>query len=183
MGDLPVALTDIEHEVGMHFYSKVETEIGEFWAAWSPKGVTMICPADKDWKQFENSYLHQFDSRPQRNDIPEGYKHAIQEAAAGRSFDAVSLDISSLSKFQVKVLKNLQKIPRGQVRTYSWLAQRSGHPGAARAVGNTMARNPVPILIPCHRVVPSTGGVGHYGLGSALKRELLLREGVAVEKL
>jgi methylated-DNA-[protein]-cysteine S-methyltransferase len=170
-------------EQPMHCYSKVSTKIGEFWAAWSPKGVTMICPADKDSEQFENSYVHQFNSRPERKDIPDDYRHAIQEAAAGHAFGAVPLDISSLSKFRVKVLHQLQKIPRGQVRTYSWLAAKSGHPGAARAVGNTMARNPIPILIPCHRVVPSAGGVGQYGLGTALKRELLAREGVAVEKL
>jgi len=167
----------------MHFYSKVKTETGEFWAAWNSNGVTMICPAEDDAGKFEARYLHQFHSRPQRNDIPDDYRHAIQEAAAGREFGAVALDISSLSKFQLRVLKILQKIPRGQVRTYSWLAQKAGHPGAARAVGNTMARNPIPILIPCHRVVPSTGGVGQYGLGSALKRDLLLREGVPVGKL
>jgi O-6-methylguanine DNA methyltransferase len=167
----------------MHFYSKVETEIGGFWAAWSSNGVTMICPAENDAGGFENSYMHQCNTRPQRKDIPDHYRRAIQEAAAGRAFGAVPTDISNLSRFQVKVLKNLQKIPRGQVRTYSWLARKSGHPGAARAVGNVMARNPIPILIPCHRVVPSTGGVGRYGLGSALKRELLLREGVAVENL
>lgn len=167
----------------MHGYSKVDTEIGRFWAAWSPKGLTMICPADNDSREFENSYLHQFNCRPERKDIPDDYRHAIQEASAGRAFGAVSLDISSLSGFQVKVLHQLQKIPRGEVRTYSWLAGKAGHPGAARAVGNTMARNPIPILIPCHRVVPSTGGVGHYGLGPALKRELLLREGVPMEKL
>ena len=167
----------------MHFYSKVKTEIGEFWAAWNSSGITMICPAEDDAGRFENSYLRQFDSRPQRNDIPDEYRHAIQEAAAGREFGSVALDLSSLSKFQVKVLKSLQKIPRGQVRTYSWLAKKAGSPGAARAVGNAMARNPIPILIPCHRVVPSTGGVGQYGLGSALKRDLLLREGVAVEEL
>jgi O-6-methylguanine DNA methyltransferase len=167
----------------MHFYSKVKTEIGEFWAAWNSNGITMICPAEGDGKKFESTYLHQFNSRPQSSNIPDYYRHAIQEAAAGREFGTVALDISRLSKFQVKVLKILQKIPRGQVRTYSWLAKKAGAPGAARAVGNVMARNPIPILIPCHRVVPSTGGVGQYGLGSPLKRELLLREGVAVEKL
>ena len=167
----------------MHCYSNVNTEIGEFRVAWSPKGLTIICPADEDSEKFENSYLHQFKERPERKEIPDDYRRAIQEAAAGRAFDAVLLDISSLSSFQVKVLQTLRKIPHGQVRTYSWLAGKAGHPGAARAVGNTMARNPIPILIPCHRVVPSTGGVGHYGLGSTMKRELLLREGVDLEKL
>jgi methylated-DNA-[protein]-cysteine S-methyltransferase len=69
------------------------------------------------------------------------------------------------------------------VQTYAWLARKAGRPRAARAVGNTMARNPIPILIPCHRVVPAAGGIGNYGLGAAVKRALLKREGVAVHLL
>jgi methylated-DNA-[protein]-cysteine S-methyltransferase len=107
----------------------------------------------------------------------------VMEAAAGRAFNPVPLDLSSFSAFQQKVLKILQQVPRGEVRTYGWLARKAGRPKAARAVGNAMASNPIPFLIPCHRVVPAAGGVGNYGLGSRLKRELLQREGVDVDQL
>jgi O-6-methylguanine DNA methyltransferase len=77
----------------------------------------------------------------------------------------------------------LPKIPRGEVRTYEWVARQVGRPRAVRAVGNILAKNVVPLVVPCHRVVPTSGGVGNYAFGSALKRELLQREGVDVDAL
>ncbi|MDD4242001.1 MAG: MGMT family protein, partial [Smithellaceae bacterium] len=62
--------------------------------------------------------------------------------------------------------------------TYSGLAKRAGHPGAARAVGTVMANNPFPIIVPCHRVVRADGSIGRFGGGSAMKKELLEKEGV-----
>ena len=80
--------------------------------------------------------------------------------------------------FRREVLETLHRdVARGQVVTYGALAARSGHPKAARAVGTACARNPVPIIVPCHRVVPGSGGVGSYGGGPALKRALLELEG------
>lgn len=167
----------------MHLYSDVATEMGRMRIACSSKGITMIDAAGRALAEFSESYQAQFGTRPQKGRIPDAYSHAVMEAAAGREFEPVPLDLSGLSDFQQKVLKTLQKVPRGKVRTYSWLALKAGRPGAARAVGNTMARNPIPFLIPCHRVVPAAGGIGNYGLGSGRKRELLQREGVAVDQL
>ena len=82
--------------------------------------------------------------------------------------------------FQRLVLNATTKIPRGQICTYAELAASIGHPQAARAVGAALARNPVPLLIPCHRVVPSSGGVGGYAYGSDLKRKLLTHENVTI---
>ena len=65
-------------------------------------------------------------------------------------------------------------IPRGQVRPYQWLAQEAGKPGAARAVGSTMANNPVPLIVPCHRVVRADGSIGQYSLGGVENKRLLL---------
>jgi methylated-DNA-[protein]-cysteine S-methyltransferase len=69
------------------------------------------------------------------------------------------------------------------VRTYSWLARQAGRPGAARAVGNAMALNPIPFLIPCNGIVPASGCIDKYGLGTAIKRKLLEREGVNLNLL
>jgi methylated-DNA-[protein]-cysteine S-methyltransferase len=167
----------------MHNYSEVKTAMGDLRVGYGPKGITAISLADESRKAFEQAYVKRTGIRPQQGRIPERFRRAVVAAAEGRAYSPVPIDICGLSEFQTKVLEALQKVPRGDVRTYAWLARRAGRPGAARAVGNTMARNPVPVLIPCHRVVPSSGGVGNYGLGASRKRELLSREGVSVNQL
>jgi len=82
--------------------------------------------------------------------------------------------------FQRAVWQALAAIPRGTTISYAELARRVGRPGAARAVGQAMGANPVPILLPCHRVVASGGGLGGFGGGLPMKRALLRAEGVAV---
>jgi methylated-DNA-[protein]-cysteine S-methyltransferase len=82
------------------------------------------------------------------------------------------------SPFRRQVLEVLHRdVGRGQVVTYGTLAARSGNAKAARATGSACARNPVPIIVPCHRVVPGSGGVGSYGGGPDRKRQLLALEG------
>jgi O-6-methylguanine DNA methyltransferase len=170
-------------EKPMHCYSKVKTEAGWFWVGCSTDGITMISPVKETANAFETAYCKRFGVRPQSRKIPDQYARALQEAAAGREPEIVPIDLTGLSEFQLKVLKVLRKVPRGEVRTYGKLASLAGRPKSVRAVGNVMACNPVPILIPCHRVVPSSGGVGNYGLGPQLKRTLLAREGVRIDKL
>lgn len=78
-----------------------------------------------------------------------------------------------LSPFARKVYRIVSGIPIGEVRTYQWVARRAGNPGAARAVGQLMKRNPFPILVPCHRVVASGGKLGGYAWGQKRKKALL----------
>lgn len=80
------------------------------------------------------------------------------------------------SEFRVAVLDALRGIPYGEVRTYAEIAEAVGSPRAFRAVGTACAENPLAIIIPCHRVVPSSGGIGSYAGGSALKKRLLDHE-------
>ena len=103
----------------------------------------------------------------------------VSEALATGRTD-VPVDLSSRSPFHQEVLRATARIPRGEVRTYGELAATVGRPKAARAVGTAMARNPVPLLVPCHRVVPTSGGVGNYGYSSDLKAKLLVGEGVVL---
>jgi len=87
------------------------------------------------------------------------------------------LDLSSGTPFQISVWEELLKIPYGEVKNYGGIAKEIGNPGAARAVGNAVGANPVPIIIPCHRVV-ATNGLGGYSCGIEIKKKLLRAEGV-----
>lgn len=81
-----------------------------------------------------------------------------------------------ISPFEKKVYLAIAKIPRGQTRTYKWVAREVGRPRACRAVGNALNKNPYPIVIPCHRVIRSDGSVGGYSEGVAKKLKLLKGE-------
>ena len=102
----------------------------------------------------------------------------VMRAAAG---DDIGLDgnvrIGTGTKFQRAVWYGVSTIPKGEVLTYGELAERIGYPGAARAVGQAVGSNPIPLLIPCHRVVASNG-IGGFGGDINLKRRLLEAEGV-----
>jgi O-6-methylguanine DNA methyltransferase len=90
------------------------------------------------------------------------------------------LRIEGGTAFQRAVWQAMTSIPHGATVSYAELARRVGHPGAARAVGQAVGSNPIPVLIPCHRVVASDGGLGGFGGGLDMKRALLRAEGVAV---
>ena len=96
-------------------------------------------------------------------------------------FSLEDLDIGSLKGFARRVLLAAAEIPRGRVMTYGGLSESVGVPGGARAVGNVMAGNPFPLVIPCHRVIRSGGGIGGFGGGLAMKRRLLEWEGVVFD--
>ena len=91
--------------------------------------------------------------------------------------DESVVDISDLTPFEQAALKAAAQIPPGEVRSYAWVAQTIGRPKAARAVGQVMARNPLPLLFPCHRVVDSSGDLHNYGYGIEMKARLLRMEG------
>ncbi|MBE3576570.1 MAG: MGMT family protein [Limnochordales bacterium] len=104
----------------------------------------------------------------------------LSDWLAGKEFTGV-LDLTGLTAFSRSVLLKVREIPRGEVRSYAWVAREIGRPGAARAVGNVLARNPVPLLIPCHRVIPQSGILGEYsGGGPTMKARLLALEGVVL---
>jgi O-6-methylguanine DNA methyltransferase len=86
------------------------------------------------------------------------------------------VDLAGLTPFTARVLAAAGEIPWGEVRSYGWLAERVGSPGGARAVGQALGRNPVPLLVPCHRVLRSDGSLGGFGLGPGFKEWLLALE-------
>jgi len=83
-----------------------------------------------------------------------------------------------MTKFQEKVYKAVLKIPYGQVRSYKWVACKIGRPGAARAVGQALNKNPYIGIIPCHRVVASDGSLGGFSKGVKAKKSMLKKEGI-----
>ena len=90
---------------------------------------------------------------------------------------ADKLDLAEASPFTLAVWEAARLIPYGETRTYSWIAAKIGRPGAVRAVGNALGRNPVPLLIPCHRVLHRDGGLGGFAYGLETKEFLLKLEG------
>lgn len=106
---------------------------------------------------------------------------AVRAVLAGQSPRVwPPLDLGAGTDFQRQVWTALQAIPRGQTVSYADLARSVGRPQAARAVGSACGANPIPVLIPCHRVLAAGGGLGGFTAGLPWKRKLLAREGVAV---
>jgi O-6-methylguanine DNA methyltransferase len=117
-----------------------------------------------------------FEREPARKLAAE-VRHALDTGDAR----SVPFDLSRLSPFFRAVLRATLTIPSGQFRSYQWVAAKAGNERAMRAAGNALAANPIPLLIPCHRVVRTDGQIGNYGMGGpAVKRRLLRLEGAEI---
>jgi len=91
------------------------------------------------------------------------------------------VDLSQCTKFQQSVLRAQHAIPRGSVSTYGFIAAHVGAPGGARAIGNALAANPFPLIVPCHRTILSNLHLGGFQSGTEMKRALLEREGIVFD--
>lgn len=109
----------------------------------------------------------------------------LQRYAAGErvSLGQYPVDLPPCQPFQRDAWLALREIPRGETRSYGWLAKRVGRPSAARAIGATMGANPIPLWLPCHRVVASDGSLHGFGGGLAMKQALLELEGALPRRL
>lgn len=109
--------------------------------------------------------------------LTEQAREEIHEYLRGqRAFFRVPVDLATVPDFQRKVLEAARLIPFGEARPYAWIAARIGNPRAVRAVGTALGRNPVPLILPCHRVWRSDGGLGGYIFGAAVKDRLAALE-------
>lgn len=91
----------------------------------------------------------------------------------GREEFTQKIGFTKGTEFDMNVWLALQEVPYGETRTYKWLAERVGKPAASRAVGQALSRNPLPIVLPCHRIIESDGSIGGYSGGVDIKRRLL----------
>ncbi|HVT42835.1 MAG TPA: methylated-DNA--[protein]-cysteine S-methyltransferase [Thermoanaerobaculia bacterium] len=164
-------------------YDIVESDIGPLWVVFSSRGLVRVTLANRPEKVLLEEYCNRFGREAERGELPPEMREALRRTIGGGKSGRPEIDLSDLPQFEREVLEVLVKIPAGQVRSYAWVAREAGRPAAIRAVGNACARNPIPFVVPCHRVVPSSGGIGNYGFGPALKRALLAREGVIVDEL
>jgi O-6-methylguanine DNA methyltransferase len=164
-------------------YAAVPSAIGPVFVAWTAAGVSALAPAG-DPAAFEAGYLARR-GRPVHRAAaaPARLAAAVADSVRRRPARALRFDLRGLTEFERSVLDKAAEIPAGEVRPYAWVAAEIGRPRAVRAVGSALAGNPVPLLIPCHRVVYADGRVGKYAFGPQAKRAALAAEGVDPDEL
>jgi len=153
-----------------------ETELGWIGIVMSPAGLrATTLPRDSREAALGEVLAIGADVEAPQSEL-NGLADRLRRYARGEAvaFPDV-LDLQGVSPFQQAVSEAARDIPSGQTCSYGELAARAGRPGAARAVGQVMARNPWPIIVPCHRVVASGGGLGGYGGGGLEMKRRLLR--------
>ncbi len=158
-------------------YDRLPTPIGEVFVAWNGHGISWIdvAPSPEAFEAEARAAL----GRPLRpGPLPADLRRRLERRLAGDRRVRVPLDLRGRTLFERAVLTKAVEIPPGEVRPYSWIAAEIGHPRAVRAVGSAIARNPIPLVVPCHRVIRSDGHLGAYSLGGLeTKRRLLAAEG------
>jgi O-6-methylguanine DNA methyltransferase len=168
-------------------YWRLESPVGNVFVAASGSGISMVSRA-KSAKEFEQAF-ERLRGRPvsRASSAPPLAVRHLMKNLKSRDREKLQFDLRGLSEFERAVLMKALEIPSGEVRPYSWIAREIGHPEAVRAVGSALGKNPVPLLIPCHRVVRADGTLGDYSMGGTrIKRALLEVEDVepqTIEKL
>ena len=151
-------------------YASLTTALGKVFVAWNRHGVSAV---------MKTATAEEFEAR-----FRERFGRSAQPAAEVPANLGERFDLRSVTEFERAVLLKAREIPPGEVRTYGWIAAQIGHPAAVRAVGAALRKNPVPVLIPCHRVVRSDGAIGDYALGGRdAKLAILAAEGLGSDQI
>ena len=161
-------------------YARFDSPLGELLLAATPRGLVRVSFGSEDGDQVLTGLARELSPRvlelPGRLDEA---RRELDEYFAGRrhEFD-LSLDWRLSAGFRRRVLRATARIPFGETSTYSRMAQAAGSPRAHRAAGTALGANPLPIVVPCHRVLRTGGALGGYGGGLPAKETLLRLEGV-----
>jgi O-6-methylguanine DNA methyltransferase len=161
-------------------YVLVESAIGPVYVAWNPRGVSAVRQA-ADAEAFEQWFRKRFNRRAFAATSEPEVVANVRRALAGERVE-LAIDLRDCTPFEAAVLRKAQEIPAGHARPYAWIAREIDHPRAVRAVGSALAKNPVPLLIPCHRVVRSDYTSGDYVFGAATKSKLLELEHIPLRQ-
>ena len=172
-------------EVGLaDRYARIDSPIGPLVVAWNGLGVSTVESSASD-DAFESAHRERT-GRPtiKAEHLPAALERAIARRLGGDRRVRIDLDLRGHTDFERDVWQKALEIPRGEVRPYGWVAAEIGRPRAVRAVGTALGHNPVPLIVPCHRVVRSDGTIGQYSLGGPEnKRTILAAEGLDPDRL
>lgn len=165
-------------------FAPLPSPLGTILVAWNGLGVSAVSlPSDE--RAFA-ARIRDDHGRPahRARAVPRQLAAAIGRRLAGDRRARVPLDLRGSTAFEQAVWQKTLEIPHGEVRPYGWVASEIGRPAAVRAVGSALGHNPVPLVVPCHRVVRSDGTIGQYSMGGPeSKRRILRIEGVDPEAL
>ena len=157
----------------------VITTAGEFWAHYSVAGL-----AELDFPQSDRNFPRSTKTKAVSRQIRSWHRltaRALKNILAGRTATQLPpLDFGGATEFQKTVWRALLKIPAGKTRSYGEIAKQIGNPKAVRAVGGACGANPIPVLVPCHRVLAANRKLGGFSGGLERKRQLLAREDVVI---
>lgn len=144
-----------------YFYDSLETPIGILYLIFHRNNLIKI--------DFDKP-----DMPIKKGEAPSSFKSELKEYFdKGIDEFKQKFEFISGTEFDKKVWLTLKEIPYGETRSYKWLAERIGKPNASKAVGQSLSRNPLPIVLPCHRIIESDGSIGGYLAGVDIKRRLL----------
>jgi methylated-DNA-[protein]-cysteine S-methyltransferase len=159
-------------------FARVPSPLGTLLLAWRDTGISFVGIDRGEDDETVRTFIERRLRRPVRNATPPHWvTDAVTRFFSTWQVDVSRIDISELSPFERAALNKAAQIPPGEVRSYGWIAREIGHPQAARAVGQVMARNPVALFFPCHRVVDASGALHNYGYGIEVKARILKMEG------
>ena len=159
----------------MDEYVVAASPIGDVYVAFGDAGVCCVV-AVAHVARFEAFFAERFGRVARRRArVPRAIARALTLRTDAVSDLGLALDLRGVAAFDLKVLEETQRIRRGETRSYGQLAADIGLPRAARAVGTALGRNPMPLLIPCHRVIRSDGSAGEWGTGGTETKQRLLR--------